>query len=595
MGSSALAQADGRSFDVVICGGGLAGLTLARQLRRELPDLSVALIERTARPLPDACHKVGESSVELGSQYLERLGLRDYLHANHLLKFGLRFFPGGGHMPLEQRTELGPANDPIMPSYQLDRGRLENDLRDMDAADGVVMLEGVTVRDIALGEGGAPHTITAESGEARATLSAGWVVDATGRNALLRKRLKLKRGNAHDANAGWFRIEGRFDVASLVPRTAHDWHSAPFAPKRWLSTVHLMGEGYWVWLIPLSSGKTSVGVVVHDSVHGFDSVRSLERCLDFIRAHEPLLADALDGAEILDFLCLNGYSHQVARCWSPDRWALVGEAGAFVDPLYSPGTDFIAFANSFTTELMRFDRAGGDLHDRVRELNIQYRSLVSGATGIFRHAAPVYGHARAMAAKIYWDNFSYWCFPCQYFLQDIYRLSGAEHEAFGQVGARYVELSDYAQVLVSTWARMCPEPPEGGFIGMPQYPSALVDVHLELADKRTPDETMVHMKRRLAEAEQIVAELLIRIVLELGPERGREFMESAGVAEWDLSIAPGRFEAESLAGRPRRRALPAITVDLERNLGPIRYHAEREAAMRLLGHRGSKDGEAAVA
>ena len=62
--------------DVVICGGGLAGLLLARQLRQQMPDLSVAVIDRMARPLPDAAHKVGESSVELGCQYLEELGLR---------------------------------------------------------------------------------------------------------------------------------------------------------------------------------------------------------------------------------------------------------------------------------------------------------------------------------------------------------------------------------------------------------------------------------------------------------------------------------------------------------------------------------------
>ncbi|HEY2735887.1 MAG TPA: lycopene cyclase family protein, partial [Polyangiales bacterium] len=63
---------DGSAFDVVVCGGGLAGLTLGRQLRREHPALRVAVIEKTERPLPPGCHKVGESSVELGSQYLER-------------------------------------------------------------------------------------------------------------------------------------------------------------------------------------------------------------------------------------------------------------------------------------------------------------------------------------------------------------------------------------------------------------------------------------------------------------------------------------------------------------------------------------------
>ncbi|MCA9611955.1 MAG: FAD-dependent oxidoreductase, partial [Myxococcales bacterium] len=49
-------------YDVIVCGGGLAGLTLAYQLRQELPDASVAVVERQKRPLPEAAHKVGESS-----------------------------------------------------------------------------------------------------------------------------------------------------------------------------------------------------------------------------------------------------------------------------------------------------------------------------------------------------------------------------------------------------------------------------------------------------------------------------------------------------------------------------------------------------
>ena len=134
-----------KATDVVICGAGLAGLLLARQIRRELPDLSVTLIERTTRPLPVACHKVGESSVELGSQYMERLGLGEYLETNHILKLGLRFFPGGGKLPLAQRTEIGASAEPIVRSYQLDRGLLENDLRGFVEDAGATLIEGAKV------------------------------------------------------------------------------------------------------------------------------------------------------------------------------------------------------------------------------------------------------------------------------------------------------------------------------------------------------------------------------------------------------------------------------------------------------------------
>ena len=74
----------GVEYKIVICGGGLAGLTLSLQLKRDYPEVSITVIEKTTRPLPEAAHKVGESTVEIGAHYLSSvLGLKNYLEEKH--------------------------------------------------------------------------------------------------------------------------------------------------------------------------------------------------------------------------------------------------------------------------------------------------------------------------------------------------------------------------------------------------------------------------------------------------------------------------------------------------------------------------------
>ena len=113
--------------DVTILGGGLAGLTLAIQLRQGNPDIDVCVLERREHPVREAAFKVGESTVEIGAHYLSHvLGLREHLDSQQLRKFGFRFFFSEGRSDLDRCCELGVSRLLPTPSWQLDRGRFEN-------------------------------------------------------------------------------------------------------------------------------------------------------------------------------------------------------------------------------------------------------------------------------------------------------------------------------------------------------------------------------------------------------------------------------------------------------------------------------------
>src|ERR1700693_3638723 len=97
------------SYDVVILGGGIAGLTLALQLRQSLPDVRLLVAEKQPHPVPEAAHKVGESSVEIQAHYLrDVLGLQEHLDEQQLHKLGLRmFFSHDGNTDITERAEYG--------------------------------------------------------------------------------------------------------------------------------------------------------------------------------------------------------------------------------------------------------------------------------------------------------------------------------------------------------------------------------------------------------------------------------------------------------------------------------------------------------
>ncbi len=439
--------------DVVIAGGGAAALTLALEIRRTRPGTKILVVESNAYPAPEVTHTVGESTVEVSAHYLrDRLGLADHLNTAHIRKMGLRmFFSTDQNTDIAQRMELGSSSFVPQVTYQIDRGRLENELHRRCVADGVDFARG-RVRSVDFGDGDRPHALTYQDTDRVTRTTARWVVDASGRNRLLPRQLDLKRGNEHHCNAAWFRIATEIDVGRWSDDSA--WQARLVEGDRALSTNHLMGEGYWVWLIRLSSGATSVGIVADPAFHDFGDFNTLAKARAWLDQHEPQCAAVVaEHADLIrDFRVMKKYSHGATKVFDGrDRWCLTGDTGIFLDPLYSSGLDLIAIGNGLITDMIVRELEGEDVAGRAHISDTLFRSLTDMWLAVYRDQYTLMGSPIVMSAKIIWDVAFYWGFIGLLYVNGRF-VSVADDPGFVPYLDGIIALSNRVQDFFREWA-----------------------------------------------------------------------------------------------------------------------------------------------
>lgn len=345
------------SYDVAVVGGAFSGSATALLLKREHPELRVVLIEK--KPVFD--RKVGESVIELGSWFLTRkLGLDRHLATKHLPKYGQRYwFQNDRVGTLSEASELGNYYQSLLPSYHVDRAVLDEHVHALAVAEGVVALRPARVVDLEL-KPGATSRVTVETAEGRDSITARWIVDATGRGAFLARRLgHFQPMPEHPIRSVWARYRNLrdFDGDWLAAR---DFSRGPgrsgrcgVACSRSLSTNHFTGPGWWIWVIPLAGGDVSVGVVWDERLFDLPAGGSLAEQFDAFMTSFPAGRELVAGATRVedDLHALKALPYRVTRL-ADDGWAAVGDAAGFIDPFYSPGLDWAALTITKTVNLI---------------------------------------------------------------------------------------------------------------------------------------------------------------------------------------------------------------------------------------------------
>ncbi len=300
--------------DILVIGGGPAGATIAPLLTER--GYRVVVLEKAHHPR----FHIGESLLPANLPLFERLGVAEAVRGLGMEKWAAEFVsPWHAHT---QTFAFGEAWDKSLPmAYQVPRAAFDEVLIRNAQAKGATVHEGWKATGVEFLPEAVRVTAQDESGQT-AQWHARFVVDASGRDTLLANQLGIKtRNTRHNSTA----VFGHFRGAERNPGQA-EGNISIF----WF-------EHGWFWFIPLKDGITSVGMVTWPYHLKTRRGRPLEEFLQENIALCPPLAARMAQAELIQPAEATGNYSYGARQTHGDRFILLGDAFAFIDPVFSSG------------------------------------------------------------------------------------------------------------------------------------------------------------------------------------------------------------------------------------------------------------------
>ena len=364
--------------DVVVIGGGPAGSTAATMLARK--GWSVRVYERERFPR----EHIGESMLPASIPILEELGALPAIQAAGFLpKFGATMVWGTSKEPWS--WYFRETNPRIPSSFQVWRPQFDQILLENSRAHGVDVREGHRVLDVLFeAERATGVRVASDTGEE--VVSCRFVVDSSGQQGLLGRKLSLRRSDEEFRNLAQYAY---FSGAERLP-----------SPDETNILVESFAEG-WSWVIPLHTGETSVGFVV-DSKAGQEAIAKL----GLEGAYEANRAAATKTGGMLKNATRVGPA-RVIRDWSyvsdevaGDGYVLAGDAACFIDPLFSTGVHLALSAGIMAAAYVTTALKDPEL--RVAS-GREYKDLYYRQYSLFRELARLFYASNRTVDSYFWE------------------------------------------------------------------------------------------------------------------------------------------------------------------------------------------------